>query len=192
MAINPTLLQRSQVCELCASGESLSSYSVPPDSDGSPDESVLVCETCLAQLEKREELQEAHWNCLTSSMWSEVPAVQVVSWRMLQRLRNETWAQDALDMMYMDDDRLEWAKKTGDHEGSADVEFHRDCNGAKLENGDNIVLIKSLDVKGSSANARVGTVVRGIRLVHDNLNQIEGKIDGQQIVILTQYVRKGS
>ena len=192
MSNEQLLRQRANACELCSSSHELSAYAVPPDSDGSPDESVLVCETCLAQLEKRVSLDDAHWGGLTTSMWSEVPAVQVVSWRMLQRLRHQTWAQDALDMMYMDDDRMEWAKKTGDHEGSAEVEFHRDCNGARLENGDNVVLIKTLDVKGSSANARNGTVVRSIRLVHDNIHQIEGKIDGQQIVILTQYVRKGS
>jgi len=59
-----------------------------------------------------------------------------------------------------------------------------------LQNGDAVVLTKSLDVKGSTLNARMGTVVRNIRLVHDNTDQIEGKIEGQLIVILTQYVRK--
>jgi protein PhnA len=53
-----------------------------------------------------------------------------------------------------------------------------------------VVLTKSLDVKGSTLNARMGTVVRNIRLVADNTDQIEGRIEGQQIVILTQYVRR--
>jgi len=38
--------------------------------------------------------------------------------------------------------------------------------------------------------AKIGTAVRNIKLVHDNTEQIEGKIDGQQIVILTKYVKK--
>ena len=56
--------------------------------------------------------------------------------------------------------------------------------------GDNVVLTKSLDVKGSTVNAKVGTVVRNIRLVSGNTEQIEGRIEGQQIVILTKYLRK--
>jgi len=51
-------------------------------------------------------------------------------------------------------------------------------------------LTKSLDVKGSQINARIGTTVKNIKLVPDNTEQIEGKIEGQQIVILTKYVRK--
>ena len=39
-------------------------------------------------------------------------------------------------------------------------------------------------------NAKIGTAVRMIRLVHDNAEQIEGKIDGQTIVILTKFVKK--
>ena len=53
-------------------------------------------------------------------------------------------------------------------------------------------LIKDLDVKGSTLNAKIGTAVRNIRLVHNNTEQIEGKIDGQQIVILTKFVKKQS
>ena len=94
-------------------------------------------------------------------------------------------------MLYFDDNQLTWAKSTGDHENSAEVDLHKDSNGALLQNGDTVVLIKSLDVKGSSVNARLGTVIKHIRLVHDNTEQIEGKIEGQTIVILTKYVRKG-
>jgi protein PhnA len=45
-------------------------------------------------------------------------------------------------------------------------------------------------VKGSTLSAKMGTVVKNIRLVEDNTEQIEGKVDGQQIVLLTKYVRK--
>ena len=125
-------------------------------------------------------------------MWSEVPCVQVVSWRMLNRLRHESWAMENLDMMYMDDERLAWAKATGDHENDGSVDLHKDSNGNVLQTGDTVVLTKSLDVKGSTLNAKMGTVVKNIRLVEDNTEQIEGKIEGQVIVILTKYVRKQS
>jgi protein PhnA len=142
------------------------------------------------QIEKKQELDSGHWHCLSETMWSEVPGVQVVAWRMLSRLRNESWAMDNLDLLYLDDDKLAWAKATGDHENDSAVDLHKDCNGQVLQNGDTIVLIKSLDVKGSTLNAKLGTVVKNIRLVENNTEQIEGRIEGQVIVILTKYVRK--
>jgi len=178
-------------CELCKSENNLTVYEVPPHSDQKEEDCILVCEKCNLQLTKKEELDAAHWSCLNDSMWSEVPAVQVVSWRMLNRLRNESWAADAIDMMFLDEPTLAWAKATGDHENGSEVELHRDCNGKILQNGDNVVLTKTLDVKGSSLNAKLGTVVKGIKLVPDNFEQIEGKIEGQTIVILTKYLRKG-
>ncbi len=49
-------------------------------------------------------------------------------------------------------------------------------------------MFKRVGTTGSAAN--VGVAVRNIRLVHDNVEQIEGKVDGQQIVILTKFVKK--
>jgi len=179
-------------CELCAATENLSIYDVPPTASNLSDREILACETCLNQIEKKEELNANHWQSLSTSMWNENLPVQVVSWRMLNRFRNESWAADLLDMMYLDDETLDWAKQTGDHEGDASIDLHKDCNGNILISGDTVTLIKDLDVKGSTLNAKIGTAVRNIRLVHDNTEQIEGKIDGQQIVILTKYVKKQS
>ena len=177
-------------CELCGSTVSLAVYEVPPVTGSNEENSAYICGKCLAQIEKKEELDSKHWSCLAESMWSEVPAVQVISWRMLNRLRDQSWAADNLDMMYLDDDRLAWAKATGDHENDASVDLHKDANGQVLQSGDTVVLTKSLDVKGSTLNAKMGTVVKNIRLVPENTEQIEGKIEGQVIVILTKYVRK--
>ncbi|MFM7770611.1 MAG: PhnA domain-containing protein [Bacteroidota bacterium] len=191
MSIESELIKRSNnSCELCESNQSLSVYEVPPTSQGNIDDSIIVCENCKLQLEKKTPLNAEHWGCLNTAMWSEVPAVKVVVWRMLNRLNSNTWAFDALDMMYMEDEHLNWAKETGDHEDQGDLEFHRDCNGAILQTGDSVTLIKTLEVKGSQVKANVGVAVRNIRLVHDNVEQIEGKIDGQQIVILTKYVKR--
>ncbi|BAV06107.1 phosphonoacetate hydrolase [Filimonas lacunae] len=123
-------------------------------------------------------------------MWSEVPGIKVVAWRLLSRLQKESWAADNLDMIYMEDDMLAWAKATGDHDNDDAVALHKDSNGTVLQTGDTVVLIKSLDVKGTTLNAKLGTVVKNIRLVEENTEQIEGKIEGQVIVILTKYVRK--
>ncbi|WP_245893648.1 alkylphosphonate utilization protein [Sphingobacterium gobiense] len=132
-----------------------------------------------------------HWKVLSQTMWSAYPAVQVVAWRMLSRLRHEGWAAENLDILYLDDENLEWAKKTGDHEQDGTVQFHIDTNGTRLYEGDTVVLVKTLDIKGSSLSAKLGTVVKNIRLVSNSPEQIEGKIEGQTIVILTKYLRKG-
>lgn len=179
-------------CELCEAKGNLSIYDVPPTASNLADREILSCTTCLDQIDKKAELDANHWQCLSTSMWNENAPVQVVSWRMLNRFRNESWAADLLDMMYLDDEALEWAKQTGDHEGDGSINLHKDCNGNILVGGDTVTLIKDLDVKGSTLNAKIGTAVRNIRLVHDNTEQIEGKIDGQQIVILTKYVKKQS
>ncbi|ANI88010.1 PhnA protein [Arachidicoccus ginsenosidimutans] len=190
--MNLTQLQErsNNACELCAATGNLNIYDVPPTADNISDREIYICDKCLAQIEKKEELDSNHWQCLTTSMWSETTAVQVVAWRMLNRLRNESWAADNLDMLYLDDAILDWAKATGDHENDANVDLHRDANGAVLNNGDTVVLTKSLDVKGSTVNARLGTVVKNIRLDANDTGYIEGKIEGQSIMIKTIFVRK--
>lgn len=183
---------RSQgVCELTAETGNLNFYEVQPTTGNEPERLILISDKALAQLEKREEPDATYWEkTLPSSMWSEVPGVQVVAWRLLNRFRNESWAADALDMLYLDDETLEWAKASGDHIDEPGVQLHKDSNGNILQNGDTVTLIKDLDVKGSSLVAKIGTAVRNIRLVHDNPEQIEGKVDGQSIVILTKFVKK--
>lgn len=191
MQLEKNLKARSNnQCELCGAEQELSVYEVPPVDRVNEETSLLICSVCLAQIDKKVELDRNHWKNLSTSMWSEVPAVQVMSWRMLNRLRDESWAAESLDMMYLSDENLDWAKATGDHENDASVDLHKDSNGQQLLDGDSVVLTKSLDVKGSTLTAKLGTVVKNIRLVKENTEQIEGKVEGQQIVILTKYVRK--
>jgi protein PhnA len=193
MKLEELLLKRSgNQCELCGSAEGVQLYEVPPQSGRNEDNCIMICAKCHAQIEKKEELDSNHWKALSENMWSEVKGVQVVAWRILNRLRNESWAADNLDMLYLDEEKLAWAKATGDHEQDGSVDLHKDINGNVLQQGDTVVLTKSLDVKGSTLNAKMGTVVKNIRLVENNTEQIEGKIEGQVIVILTKYVRKQS
>jgi protein PhnA len=191
MDLAKTVQNRSgHQCELCGTKNDLKLWEVPPQDKATEENNILICNDCLLQVEKKAELNQQHWKCLSESMWSEVPGVQVIAWRLLNRLRTESWAADLLDMLFLDDERLAWAKATGDHENDASVDLHKDANGQVLQTGDTIVLTKSLDVKGSTLHAKMGTVVKNIRLVEDNTEQIEGKIEGQVIVILTKYVRK--
>jgi len=177
-------------CELCAATHNLKIYEVPPVSTGEVDGSLLGCENCIGQIENPDTVDANHWRCLNESMWSEHPAVQVVAWRMLSRLKSEGWPQDLLDMMYLDDRKLQWAKATGEGMEENERVIHRDVNGVALNAGDNVVLIKDLKVKGSSLVAKQGTAVRRISLDPENAEYIEGKVGAQQIVIITKYVKK--
>lgn len=191
MRVLQMLQERSNnTCELCTATEGLTQYTIPPSLNENVANDVLVCRTCLNQIEGNTDMDVNHWRCLNDSMWSEHVAVQIMAWRMLQRLRNEGWPKDLLDMMYLDDDALALARATGEHEDESAKIIHRDSNGVILEHGDSVVLIKDLKVKGSSMVAKQGTAVRNIRLDHENAEYIEGKVDGQQIVIVTKYVKK--
>lgn len=193
MNIEKALLARSgSKCELCGAKDGLATYAIPPDSDGSVDQSLLLCSTCLEQVDSPDKMDVHHWRCLNDSMWSQEPAVQVVAWRMLSRLNSEGWAQDALDMLYLDEQNLAWAQASGEGAGDEDAVKHLDSNGALLEAGDTVTLIKDLNVKGANFTAKRGTAVRGISLVADNPEHIEGRVNGQQIVILTKFVKKSN
>ena len=191
MSIERELSKRSgSKCELCGTTENLEVYQVLPTKKGVLDESIMACNTCIDQIENPDNIDLNHWRCLNDSMWSEHTAVQVVAWRMLSRLRGFGWPQELLDQMYLDEDTLVWAQATGEGEEDETKVIHRDSNGVILATGDSVVLIKDLKVKGSSMVAKQGTAVRNIRLDHENAEYIEGKVDGQTIVIITQYVKK--
>ena len=193
MSTEQLLRTRSESrCELCGATDNLSVYSVPPHADDNPDECILTCGTCHEQIENPDKIDANHWRCLNDSMWSQVPAVQVMAWRMLTRLRAEGWPQDLLDMLYLDDDTLNWAKATGEGDDDTDAIKHLDSNSAQLTAGDTVTLIKDLNVKGAGFTAKRGTAVRGISLVPDNAEHIEGRVGGQHIVILTKFVKKSN
>lgn len=187
MSIKEQLLQRSDgKCELCGATENLEVMAVEP-SDGSVDESILACDTCREQIENADSRDTNHWRCLNDAMWNPTPAVQVVAYRMLHAMSAEGWTQDLIDMMYMKDDTSEWALKSIVEE--EDQIKIVDSNGNQLNEGDDVTLIKDLDVKGANFTAKRGTLVKGIHLT-DNPKHIEGKINGSQIVIVAAFTKK--
>jgi len=193
MSLETELKNRSDSkCELCSAKQDLNIYQVPPESEATINNSIFLCVNCSEQIEHPEKVDVNHWRCLNDSMWSQIPAVQVMAWRMLTRLHNETWSQDLLEMLYLDDETLSWAQATGEAETKEDVVKHLDSNGVLLEAGDSVTLIKDLNVKGANFTAKRGTAVRSISLVADNAEHIEGKVEGQRIVILTKFVKKSN
>jgi protein PhnA len=189
MAIPTTLATRSgNICELCSStDDNLVAYAVPPKTDDSADNQVVLCTNCFGQISSNNYSDANHWRCLEGSIWSEVPAVQALSYKILGNI-TEDWAAETKASVSLDEAVIEWAN--AEAELAANVIVHKDSFGVVLETGDTVILTQNLNVKGANFIAPKGTTVRKIRLVPDNAEQIEGKIEGDTIVILTKYVRK--
>jgi len=189
MSIEKILKERSnESCELCKAVDSLTVYEVPPAGDSDAEHSIYICSVCLDQIQGAS-LNSNHWHCLKDSMWSQTPAVQVLAWRMLNRLKSETWAQDLLDMLYLEDDVRQWAEADSGWEEDSELTPTTDNNGTPLNSGDTVTLIKDLVVKGGGFTAKRGTAVRNISLT-DNPTQIEGRVNGVRIVLLTEFLKK--
>ena len=169
------------VCVLCAAEPAA-------DVALSPDDTAALCAICAAAL-AGEITPGQRWRCLGDAIWAAEAPTQIAAYRLLTALAGEAWAADLLDSVYLEPEVLARAM-AGDTAEAAVI--HRDSNGAVLVQGDSVVLIKDLPVKGSSMVAKRGTAVRSIRLVRDNPDQIEGRVNDQQIVILCQYVRKST
>ncbi len=101
-------------CELCeTAGEKLQPWEVTPlPETPDPDHAVLICSRCTEACEGGR-LEANTWRFLETTMWSEVPAVQVVAVRLLHRLSEEgaTWAREAMDGLYLEDSVRAWAQE---------------------------------------------------------------------------------
>ena len=185
MAISESLRKRSEgICELCNAQPAEHEYIVTPKKEGDLESSVALCDTCLNAIDEKD--KSDYWRVLEGSIWNPEPSVQALSYRLLYAYKNEEWAQSVLDSVDLDENTIQWALSAFE---VADV--HKDAFGNTLETGDNIVLTQNLNVKGTNFTAAKGTIVKKIRLVPDNTEQIEGKVNDQTIVILTKYVKKG-
>ena len=84
----------------------------------------------------------------------------------------------------------EWPEHDTDNE-SEQASVVKDANGAVLNDGDTVVLIKDLKVKGSSMVIKQGTKVKNIRLRPDSDHNIDCKIDGFGAMALkSEFVKK--
>jgi protein PhnA len=184
MSLSISLKERSNfLCELCASGEAIIAYAVSPKSHDVIENEVAICKVCNDFIEQNAGIE--HWRCLAGSLWNPEPAVQALSYRILYGNRDDAWAEEMLQSVELDDSVVSWALTAFEKRA-----VHMDSNGVELINGDTVVLTQGLNVKGANFMAPKGTIVRKIRLVSDNYEQIEGKINDQTIVILTKYVKK--
>ena len=94
MSIDKSLLNRAhEQCECCSATEKLAVYELPASATSGLEAQLLLCEKCISEADA-EERDQNHWRCLNDSMWSELPAMQVFAWRMLQRLKPYGWPSD--------------------------------------------------------------------------------------------------
>jgi protein PhnA len=180
---NPLKERAQGLCELCATNEASCAYAVSPKNSDVIENEVALCDQCLSIIEGAE--AGSHWQCLAGSIWNTEPSVQAMSYRILYGLKDQEWANEILTSVELDEAVVTWAESA--YQVTAK---HVDSNGTILENGDSIVLTQQLNVKGANFMAPKGTMVRKIRLVPDNAEQIEGKVNGDTIVILTKFVKK--
>ncbi|WP_416396954.1 PhnA domain-containing protein [Allohahella sp. A8] len=173
-------------CDLCSASTETADFKVSGMPEGN-DRVLALCEKCRLQIEMPETIEPNYWRFLGDTMWSPRASVQVVSWRMLKKLDTEPWAQDLLDLLYLEDDVRGWAEAGADYSSDTAI-VHKDCNGNLLSAGDTVIITKDLDVKGTSFVAKRGTAVRNIALT-DNPEHIEGRVNGTRIVILTSFVK---
>lgn len=115
-ALGKDLARRAKSkCELTgASGIPLRAYEVPPVSaEPEIDRTLLISEACLAVLEHPKTLSGQEWRCLAETVWTDMPAIQVVSWRLLTVLAvKEDWAREVLDGVFLEPDVQAWADST--------------------------------------------------------------------------------
>jgi len=84
----------------------------------------------------------------------------------------------------------EWPQTTAVADDTNELRIIRDANGNVLSDGDTVTVIKDLKVKGSSLVVKVGTKVKGIRLIEGD-HDIDCKIDGIGAMQLkSEFVKK--
>jgi protein PhnA len=66
----------------------------------------------------------------------------------------------------------------------------KDANGTPLSDGDTVILIKDLKLRGSSQVLKQGAKAKNIRLVEGD-HEIDCKIDGSSIALKACFVKKG-
>lgn len=162
-------------CPLCTTDAPLTDT---PVTGGPADASIAICAQCADP-----QTPPDHFRAIASTMWSEDAALQVFAMCTLKRLDTD-WSRDLAEQLYLDEVTQAWA------DNQAARSNHKDSNGVPLTSGDTVVLIKDLNVKGAGFTAKRGTAVHRITLVPDNDAHIEGRVEGQRIVILTEFVKK--
>ena len=106
--------------------------------------------------------------------------------------------QGTLENTYPDGDNFvcpdcghEWPAQAEAAESDAGDGVIRDANGNPLADGDAVILIKDLKVKGSSTVLKKGTKVKSIRLV-DGDHEVDCKMEAGSFMLKACFLKKAS
>ncbi|TDR80256.1 zinc ribbon domain-containing protein YjdM [Paludibacterium purpuratum] len=104
--------------------------------------------------------------------------------------------QCAMENTYPDGDNYvcadcghEWPMQAA-ADGTEDDAPVRDANGTVLQDGDAVVLIKDLKVKGSSITLKMGTKVKSIRLVSGGDHEVDCRMDAGSFMLKACFLKK--
>lgn len=104
---------------------------------------------------------------------------------------NSAYTYEDRDLLVCPECAYEWKDDEEVEEEGVNEKVVRDANGNILQDGDTVTVIKDLKVKGSSSVVKMGTKVKGIRLI-DGDHDIDCKIPGFGTMQLkSQFVKKG-
>ena len=106
--------------------------------------------------------------------------------------------QCGLDNTYPDGDLLicpdcshEWSAGAAADDEDSGPRIIKDANGTPLADGDSVLLVKDLKVKGSSTVIKKGTKIKGIRLVYDNGDHdVDCKTDQGPFILKSEFLKK--
>jgi protein PhnA len=84
---------------------------------------------------------------------------------------------------------FEWPQAGAAAEEEADAVI-KDANGTVLSDGDAVVLIKDLKVKGSSIVLKQGSKVKSIRLVSGGDHEVDCKLDQGNFMLKACFLKK--
>ena len=85
---------------------------------------------------------------------------------------------------------FEWPMAEATGQSGDDARVVRDSNGTVLQDGDAVVLIKDLKVKGSSTTLKQGSKVKSIRLVGDGDHEVDCKMDAGNFMLKACFLKK--
>lgn len=98
-------------CELCDNhGVKLFIHEVPPvEKQPKFEHCIFICESCQSQIDKPKTMDVNYWHCLHTSIWSEVPAVQIMAVLIAKTLAQKAdYAAELLDQVYLSEEQQEW------------------------------------------------------------------------------------
>tara|TARA_A100001015_G_scaffold321276_1_gene451174 strand:+ start:8406 stop:8807 length:402 start_codon:yes stop_codon:yes gene_type:complete len=102
-------------CELCQmGGVSLRIYELAPlPQDPDLNKAIFICDGCLNWISKPNKINLDRWRILKETVWSEIPAVQVMSIRILSNIgKEQQWASESLENVYLDPEIEDWVSQS--------------------------------------------------------------------------------